>query len=284
VRTVATIADVRAAVRAARQGGAKIGFVPTMGALHEGHLTLIDRALAAADFVVASVFVNPLQFGPNEDFERYPRDLQGDGAKLASRGTRLLFAPSRDEIYPAEQRITVQPGPADSEWEGAIRPGHFAGVLTVVAKLFNIVSPDVAVFGQKDLQQVTLIDEMIRELNMPIALIVSPTARDRDGLALSSRNAYLSRDERQNASRLYGALRKVQSLYEAGERSTQTLEEAGRGALEGVPGMSVDYFAVVRRDDLVRTESADDASAAIAAVQMGRTRLIDNILLGDGSA
>src|SRR5687768_3259129 len=188
MKIVARIDDVRAAVAQARRAGRRIGFVPTMGALHAGHLALVERARAGGAFVVMSIFVNPLQFGPGEDFTRYPRDAEGDTAKAASRGADLVFLPSVEEIYPpAGRAVAVVPERLHARWEGAIRPGHFAGVLTVVAKLFNIVQPDVAVFGQKDYQQAALVRALVRDLDFPLEIVVAPTSRESDGLALSSR-------------------------------------------------------------------------------------------------
>ena len=200
MRTVETVTSVRDAVRTARRAGARVAFVPTMGYLHDGHLSLVDEARRRADFVVMSIFVNPLQFGPTEDLARYPRDPDGDARKAASRGVDLLFAPGPDVMYPREPEVRVTPRSLDRRWEGEVRPGHFAGVLTVVAKLFNIVQPDVAVFGQKDVQQATLVRAMVRDLDFPIDVVVAPTTREPDGLAMSSRNSYLDADARRRRS------------------------------------------------------------------------------------
>src|SRR5919199_4108288 len=189
MRSMTRVAEVRGAVSTAREHGLRVGFVPTMGALHEGHLRLVDEARARTGFVVMSIFVNPLQFGPAEDFTRYPRDVEGDSAKAAARGVDLLFAPTVEEMYGGPRAVGVVPIALHERWEGAVRPGHFTGVFTVVAKLFNIVRPDVAVFGQKDVQQATLVRAMVRDLDIPISIVVAPTTREPDGLAMSSRNS-----------------------------------------------------------------------------------------------
>lgn len=277
---VRTIAQLRDAVGAWRTRGERVALVPTMGALHEGHLALVDAARGRADRVVASVFVNPLQFGPTEDLARYPRNLERDRALLEERGVDLLYAPSVEEMYPDSAQVTVDPGVLATHWDGAARPGHFAGVLTVVAKLFNQVGPDVAVFGQKDFQQVTVIGRMIRDLNWPIELIVAPTVREADGLALSSRNVYLTPADRIEARRLSAALREMQRAWEAGESDPGRLEVLGRGVLEAGQGIVVDYVAVVDPATLQQPERADQASVVLIAARVGSTRLIDNAALG----
>ena len=279
--TAATIAEVRAAVAAARARGARVGFVPTMGALHEGHLGLLDEAHRRAAFVVMSVFVNPLQFGPGEDFDRYPRDPAGDAAKAAARGADLVFLPSVDEIYPAGGRaVAVVPERLHERWEGAIRPGHFAGVLTVVAKLFHIVLPDVAVFGQKDFQQAALVRALVRDLDFPLEVVVAPTTREPDGLALSSRNAYLTAEERVRALALSGALRAMQAAWRGGERAAAALLDAGRRVLAAEPEVRLDYLALVDPDTLEPVAQASARDVALVAARVGRTRLIDNAVLG----
>lgn len=277
---VRTIARLREAVGAWRARGERVALVPTMGALHEGHLALVDAAREQADRVVASVFVNPLQFGPTEDLARYPRNLERDRTLLEERGVDLLYAPSVEEMYPDPAQVTVDPGVLATHWDGAARPGHFAGVLTVVAKLFNQVGPDVAVFGQKDFQQVTVIGRMIRDLNWPIELIVAPTVREADGLALSSRNVYLTPADRIEARRLSGALREVQRAWKAGESDPGRLEALGRGVLEAGQGIAIDYVAVVDPTTLQQPERADQASVVLIAARVGTTRLIDNAALG----
>jgi pantoate--beta-alanine ligase len=281
VRHVATIAEIREAVRLARADGERIGFVPTMGFLHEGHLRLVDEARSRAGCVVMSVFVNPTQFGPNEDFTRYPRDLAGDSEKARQRGVDLLFVPDVSEMYPAAPTVRVTADDLPERWEGAVRPGHFAGVLTVVAKLFNIVAPDVSVFGRKDFQQATLIRRMVRELDMPLEIVVSRTVREPDGLAMSSRNTYLDAAARRNALALVGGLRAAARAFAAGERSGARLTSVARKSFAEYPDVSVDYFAVVDPTHMREVETASADSVGIVAARVGKTRLIDNMILGD---
>ena len=281
MRHVATIGQIREAVRLARAGGNRIGFVPTMGFLHEGHLRLVDEARSRAGCVVMSVFVNPTQFGPNEDFSRYPRDLAGDSEKARQRGVDLLFVPEVTEMYPASPTVRVTADDLPERWEGAVRPGHFSGVLTVVAKLFNIVAPDVAVFGRKDFQQATLIRRMVRELDMPLDIVVSRTVREPDGLAMSSRNTYLDATARQNALALVGGLRAAAQAFEAGERSGARLTSVARESFAAYPDVAVDYFAVVDPTHMREIEAASADSVGIVAARVGKTRLIDNMILGD---
>ena len=283
MRHIDSIAGIREAVAAARADGQRVGFVPTMGFLHEGHLRLVDEAKVRAGCVVMSVFVNPTQFGPSEDFSRYPRDLAGDSAKARGRGVDLLFVPDVTEMYPSPATAHVVVDDLPTRWEGAVRPGHFSGVLTVVAKLFNIVGPDVAVFGRKDFQQATLIRRMVRELNFPIDLVVAPTVREHDGLALSSRNTYLDASARESALALVESLRAAVQAFAAGERSGERLTAAGTDSLGRHPDVSVDYFAVVDPNDMRPVEQAERHSVAIVAARVGRTRLIDNMILGEGT-
>ena len=283
MRQIDTIAGIRAAVAAARASGAKVGFVPTMGFLHEGHLQLVDEARRRARCVVMSLFVNPTQFGPNEDFSRYPRDLSGDSSKADKRGVDLLFVPTASEMYPSAPSVHVTADDLPTRWEGEIRPGHFSGVLTVVAKLFNIVAPDVAVFGRKDFQQATLIRRMVRELDYPTEVIVSPTVRESDGLAMSSRNAYLDASARASALALVESLRATASAFAGGERSGGKLTSVGRDSLAKHPEVRVDYFAVVDATHMRPVEIATPDSVAIVAARVGATRLIDNMILGEGT-
>jgi pantoate--beta-alanine ligase len=282
VRQIESIADIRAAIADARAHGSRIGFVPTMGFLHEGHLRLVDEAKRRTGCVVMSVFVNPTQFGPNEDLSRYPRDIEGDAAKAEARGVDLLFVPNVAEMYPARPSLHVEADDLPARWEGEIRPGHFAGVLTVVAKLFNIVAPDVAVFGRKDFQQAALIRRMVRELNFPIDVIVAPTVREADGLALSSRNTYLDRSARANALALVESLRAAEEAFAAGEERGDRLLAIGRESLARYPEVRVDYFAIVDPIDMKQVERAAGGSVAIVAARVGPTRLIDNMILGEG--
>ena len=277
MRTVSRVAELRATVREAR--GARVGFVPTMGFLHEGHLRLVDRARAEAAVVVMSVFVNPLQFAPTDDLARYPRDPEGDAAKAMARGVDVLFTPTAEEMYPGGRVVRVDAEKLGDRWEGAVRPGHFSGMLTVVAKLFNVVQPDVAVFGQKDFQQAALVRAMVRDLDFPIELVVAPTTREADGLAMSSRNSYLSADERGRALALSRALRAACSAFAAGEHRASALEVLARAELRDV---EPDYFALADARTLEPVDVCDGGTVAMVAARVGRTRLIDNALLGRG--
>ena len=277
---VTRIAEARVAVREARRAGHRVALVPTMGSLHQGHLTLATEATRHAGYVVMSVFVNPLQFGPKEDFRSYPRDAVGDSTRAHGAGVDLVFIPETAEMYEPNPPVVVTPRAVADLWEGAVRPGHFEGVLTIVAKLFNIVQPDVAVFGQKDIQQVTLVEAMIRGLDFPIDLLVVPTVREPDGLAMSSRNSYLSADDRVHALALSRALRSVEEAWRRGERRTAVLEQAGRAVLRDAPAITVDYFALVAPSTLAPAATAHENTIAMVAARVGPTRLIDNIILG----
>jgi len=281
VRQIDTIAGLRAVIATARARGERIGFVPTMGFLHEGHLRLVDEAKGAAGCVVMSLFVNPTQFGPNEDFSRYPRDVRGDATKAEGRGVDLLFLPSVSEMYPTPPSLHILADDLPTRWEGEVRPGHFSGVLTVVAKLFNIVAPDVAVFGRKDFQQATLIRQMVRELNFPIEIVVAPTVREEDGLALSSRNTYLDAGARANGLALVKSLRAVTAAFAEGERLGSRLGDIGRETLATYPDVRVDYFAVVDPTAMKPVDTASADSVAVVAARVGPTRLIDNMVLGE---
>lgn len=278
MQTVQDAAGLRATIRGWRIQGQTVGFVPTMGNLHEGHHSLIKLARARADRVVASVFVNPTQFGPNEDFERYPRTLAQDQAGLAEMDCDLLFAPDVATIYPfgAAQSVSVHvPGITDT-LEGAHRPGHFDGVATVVCKLFNLVQPDVAVFGQKDFQQLKVIERMVRDLALPLKVVAAPTLRAADGLALSSRNQYLSVAERALAPQIHETLLKMRELLGKGH-ARKVIEQAATSTLERA-GFAPDYAVIRRAEDLA--EPADDERqglVALIAARLGATRLIDNM-------
>jgi pantoate--beta-alanine ligase len=284
--TVINAADLRTALRAARRApsespAGRVAFVPTMGALHAGHLALVDAARRRAATVVMSVFVNPLQFGPAEDFARYPRDAEGDAAKARERGVDVLFTPDPAEVYPREPRARVVPGAMADRWEGAVRPGHFAGVLTVVAKLFHLVAPDVAVFGQKDAQQAALVRAMVADLDFPVEVVVAPTVRESDGLALSSRNVYLSADERARARRIPQALAAAEHAFAAGERSAAALVAAARAVLAREPDLVPDYTALADPETLEPVDVARAGTLAMLAARSGRTRLLDNVVLGE---
>ena len=273
-------AELRSRVAAWRREGARVGFVPTMGNLHEGHLDLVRAAAAAAERVVASIFVNPLQFGPSEDFAAYPRTLDDDLAALGGTPCNLVFAPTEAQMYPAGRagltRVEV-PGLSDILC-GAARPGHFAGVATVVAKLFHLVQPDVAVFGQKDYQQLAVIRRMTADLDFPVEVIGVPTRREADGLAMSSRNRYLTPGERRVAPALHGALLAAAGALRQGERDYVALQHAGMENIRSA-GMAPEYFEVRRQGDLAAPQAGDRNLVVLAASKLGRARLIDNLLV-----
>src|SRR6476660_4164972 len=279
MKSVATIDEMRHVVAGARAKGKSISFVPTMGALHDGHLSLIDEAKRVADVVIMSVFVNPLQFGPSEDFDRYPRTLDDDSRLASERGVDFMFTPTREDMYPEHSPVVlVHPGSVGKEWEGAVRPHHFEGVLTVVAKLFHIVMPEVAVFGQKDLQQAAAVKAMVRDLNFPVGILVAPTVREPDGLAMSSRNRYLSAKERELGLKLSKALFAMHDAFVRGERRASALEAIGWRMLERVTGLTPRYLAVVNADTFQRVNNVRHGDAAVGAIRVGETRLIDNII------
>ncbi|HEX6306693.1 MAG TPA: pantoate--beta-alanine ligase [Longimicrobiales bacterium] len=278
--TTRLIAELRARLTGRRAAGERIALVPTMGALHDGHLQLCEVARRNGDIVVMSIFVNPLQFGPGEDLEKYPRGLEHDARLAADCGVAVLFAPATDEILPdGSSFVRVHAPGLDSVLCGRFRPGHFEGVLTVVAKLFNIVRPDVAVFGQKDLQQATLIRRMVRDLNYDIELIVAPTVREPDGLALSSRNAYLTPEERTSGLALNRALQAAQRAFADGERDPAALVAVADAILRQEPGVSPQYVEVVDPDTLRTPGAAARGHAVAIAAHVGATRLIDNVIL-----
>jgi pantoate--beta-alanine ligase len=271
--------EVRRAVREVHAGGGTVALVPTMGYLHEGHLSLVDRARELADWVAMSVFVNPLQFGPTEDLARYPRDLERDLEMARGRGVDLVFAPPVAEMYPhGEPQVSVIPGALAERMEGAIRPGHFRGVLTVVAKLFGIFTPDVAVFGQKDFQQAALIRRMAMDLDQGVRVEVAPIVREPDGLAMSSRNVYLSPEERERARALSRGLEHGRALFAAGERDADALRAALWEALK-VPGIEPEYAEAADPLTLEPVAMADSGTVLLVAARVGRTRLIDNAVL-----
>jgi len=275
--TVKTVAAVREHVRAWRRSGERVAFVPTMGNLHAGHVSLIERARSHGDRFVASIFVNPMQFGPNEDYAHYPRTPRDDAAMLAAAGCDLMFMPDVSEIYPYGQegatRVEV-PG-LSHILDGEARPGHFEGVTTVVAKLFHIVEPDIAVFGEKDYQQLTIIRHMVAELRIPIEIVGAPTVREPDGLAMSSRNQYLTGPERQTAPRIYQTLQATASRLRAGENDFAALERAGAEALAAA-AMRPDYYAI-RTRELAAPAPGERALVVLTAARLGRARLIDNV-------
>lgn len=275
---VRTVPDLRAQVRTWRAAGLRVGFVPTMGALHEGHLSLVRLAGTRADRVVVSIFVNPTQFGPNEDFEAYPRDEARDAALLEQAGCALLFAPAVDEMYPPGASTTVTVAGVSEPLDGQARPGHFAGVATVVTKLLNQCAPDVAVFGEKDFQQLQVIRRLVRDLDLPVEIVGGPTARAEDGLALSSRNAYLTPQERPVAARLNAVLAEALSRLRAGE-PVAVVESAAVADLRAAGFSAIDYVEARAPDTLARLGPgpASGPIRVLAAARIGRTRLIDNM-------
>ncbi len=279
MRICKTIEEMRVACRAARQAGQRLGLVPTMGALHEGHLSLVRTAKAGCGVVAASIFVNPTQFGPTEDLAKYPRSFDRDRKLLEKEGVDLLFAPSVEEMYPAGAATWVTVESLSDKLDGRSRPGHFRGVTTVVAKLFHVVEPDLAFFGQKDAAQVAIIRRMVRDLNFPVEIVACPIVRDPDGLAMSSRNAYLNSQQRTAALVLHRSLMRVKQLWESGERSSGRLIAAGREEIATEPLARLDYFEITNADTLDPVEEASSGVLVAVAAFMGDTRLIDNILL-----
>ncbi|MTT52183.1 pantoate--beta-alanine ligase [Alcanivorax sp. VBW004] len=279
MQTVHSVAQVREYVRGWHNKGLSVGFVPTMGNLHDGHISLIREARARCDVVVVSIFVNPTQFGPNEDFDRYPRTLDADAAALVEAGTDLLFAPSVEEMYPLGQNQTwVDVDQLGDYLCGASREGHFRGVTTVVSKLLNIVQPDVAVFGEKDFQQLAILRRMCEELLFPVKIVGAATSRETDGLARSSRNGFLSDSERTLAPQLYAHLQQLKADIDAGERDYRALESRISQSLD-TAGFSVDYLTIVNTKTLAPAGPQDTDLVAAVAAKLGSTRLIDNISL-----
>ncbi|HYM76183.1 MAG TPA: pantoate--beta-alanine ligase [Candidatus Dormibacteraeota bacterium] len=282
-----TIDEMRAATRLVRRAGKRLGFVPTMGALHEGHLSLVRAARGASDIVAVSIFVNPTQFGPTEDLAKYPRSFEQDREMLEQEGVAILFAPSVEEMYPTAADRSVRPTPVtwvtveelSGKLDGRSRPGHFRGVTTVVAKLFHIVEPDAAFFGQKDAAQVAIIRRMVRDLNLPVEIVVCPIVREADGLAMSSRNAYLDPQQRKQALVLNRSLMRVQKLAGAGERDAVRLAAAGREEFARESSVRLDYFEIVDPETLDPVRDISRGVLVAVAAFVGTTRLIDNILL-----
>lgn len=282
MEVVSHIQEIRSRVATARHVGRSIGFVPTMGALHAGHTSLIDASRGDGRFTVVSIFVNPTQFAPGEDFASYPRTTEADLNVCGEHGVDLVFTPSAEELYPPGDQTRVRVGPMAETLCGPFRPGHFEGVCTVVAKLFHIVQPDVAYFGQKDAQQAVIIRRMVRDLLMPVTIDVRPIVREPDGLAMSSRNAYLSPDERQQAASVYASLCAGRDLVLAGERRAGKIVTAMRHTLAQAGPCVVDYLSVVDPETLAdKTEAAAPVMLA-AAVRIGKTRLIDNLIVTEG--
>lgn len=276
---VTTVETTRQGVARARQRGLRIGLVPTMGALHEGHVSLLRAARAETSFVVVSIFVNPTQFGPNEDLSRYPRPFAEDVAKCAAEGVDLVFHPDAAQMYPPGFQTYVEVTELQKGMCGASRPGHFRGVATVVLKLFNIVQPDIAYFGQKDAQQTRVIQQMVGDLNVPVTIRVCPIVREADGLALSSRNQYLDPDQRRRATVLHDSLQEVRGRVSGGERDTRRLLERVRERLASTPGARLDYAVAVDAETLQPVDVIQRTTLVALAVFFGTTRLIDNIVV-----
>lgn len=274
--------EVRQAVAEARHEAKRIALIPTMGALHEGHLSLVRAAAERADYIIVSVFVNPTQFGQGEDFEAYPRDLARDMDLLGAEGVDLVFAPTPEIMYASDAKVTVDPGPLGALYEGAVRPTHFNGVCTVVTKLFSIALPDLAFFGEKDYQQFVIVRRMARDLDLPVKVVGCPIVRECDGLALSSRNVYLSAEERAAAPVLYQALRTAETLVLDGERDAGVVAGALRDTIAGEPLAVLDYAEVVDAVTLLPVDTITGPARALVAARFGATRLIDNIALEVG--
>ena len=279
MQRIETIAGMKTVCRQAQRNGKTLGFVPTMGALHEGHLSLVRSSKARCDVTAVSIFVNPLQFGPSEDLAKYPRNLEGDARLLDGLGVDLLFIPSVDEMYPEGAKTYVLVDELSDKLDGASRPGHFRGVATVVTKLFDIIRPDQAFFGQKDAAQVAVLRKMVDDLNLDVELVVCPIVREADGLAMSSRNAYLTSQQRQQALVLRRSLMRVQAAAEAGERDAAKLMEIGRQTISEEPGARLDYLAIVDPNTLDPVADISHGALVAVAAYVGTTRLIDNVLL-----
>ncbi len=279
MKLVHTIEQVRADVASARAEGKVIGLVPTMGAFHEGHLSLMRAAREQCGHVVVSIFVNPTQFGPGEDFEEYPRDLERDKRLAEDAGVDTIFAPGAEEMYPPGFCTFVEVEGLTETMEGAFRPGHFRGVTTVVTKLFTIVMPDKAYFGQKDYQQLVVVRRMVKDLNLPVEIVSLPTVREADGLAMSSRNAYLAPEERRAALCLKRALDEVQRLVRSGQRDAQSIKNAAQAIIRAEPLASLDYLEIVHPLTLQPVEQIEPPVVAAGAIRVGSTRLIDNLTI-----
>jgi len=279
MRTISSAAEMTALAKEAKRSGKSLGFVPTMGALHAGHLSLVSTGRARTDVLVTSIFVNPTQFGPKEDFSKYPRTLEKDSELLGDAGVDYLFYPAVEEMYPKDASTWVTVEGISERLDGKSRPGHFRGVTTVVSKLFNIVLPDLAFFGQKDAAQVAVIRKMVRDLNFDVQIVVCPTVRERDGLAMSSRNAYLSPEQRQQALVLYRSLMRARLLADKGESDATKLIAAAKQVIAEEPAVRLDYFEIVSSDTLEPAPDISKGALVAVAAYVGQTRLIDNLLL-----
>ncbi|MDA8428721.1 MAG: pantoate--beta-alanine ligase [Geobacteraceae bacterium] len=278
---ITSIAEMQQAALLLKRAGKGIAFVPTMGYLHEGHASLLREGRSRGDSLVLSIFVNPIQFGPSEDLERYPRNLEGDCAIARECGVDIVFTPTAAEMYPPGFQTAIRVKELALPLCGASRPGHFDGVATVVTKLFNIVQPDLALFGKKDFQQLAIIRRMVADLSLPVEIVGMPIVREADGLAMSSRNAYLSPDQRQSALSLSKAIRLVRERYAAGERNAARLIEAARNLILAKPAATIDYLELRDAATLATVSDVSDTTLMALAVIIGTTRLIDNTLLGD---
>jgi pantoate--beta-alanine ligase len=279
MKIIKSIAEMQRICRELRRGGQVLGFVPTMGALHKGHLSLVRQARAECGVVAASIFVNPLQFAPGEDFNQYPRTFEEDCRQLNAEGVEVFFAPEAAEMYPDGAATTVTVSGIGDRLDGASRPGHFTGVATVVAKLFHIVQPDRAYFGQKDAAQLAVLRQMVRDLNFDVELVSCAIVRDGDGLALSSRNRYLSATEREDALVLHRILLRIEQMIDQGERKSSALMQGGMETLQSVSGVRVDYLAIVDANSLLPVEPVETGALVAVAAYVGKTRLIDNFLV-----
>ncbi len=276
---ITSLSEMQSTAESLRRQGKRIGFVPTMGFLHEGHLSLMRASRKECDVAVVSIFVNPTQFGPQEDFERYPRDAEGDRKKCESAGADILFMPGAKEMYPEKPSVFVVVEGISDVLEGAVRPGHFRGVATVVAKLFTIVKPHVAYFGQKDFQQCVVIKRMVTGLNLDVEIVVLPTVREPDGLAMSSRNTYLSADERRASVILSRALKAGEELIKSGVREPEKVKQKMRAVLLQEQGIVIDYAEVTDPENLAPVETLEGGMVLLVAVRLGRIRLIDNLVI-----
>ena len=279
MKICSTIGDARSACRDARRTDKRLGLVPTMGALHAGHLSLVRAANAQCNAVAVSIFVNPTQFGPTEDFAKYPRPFESDCAALEKEGVDIVFAPSVEEMYPKRETTWVSVEGLSEKLDGGLRPGHFRGVTTVVSKLFHVIEPDVAFFGQKDAAQLAVIRRMVRDQNFPVEIVGCPIVREPDGLAMSSRNAYLSPEDRRRALVLNRSLQRVESEFRAGQSAAAQLSNAGRAVIAQEPQVRLDFFEIVDPDTLDPIAQITGKTLVAVAAYVGTTRLIDNVVL-----
>jgi len=277
-----TIESIRCLIKAARRAGKTIGFVPTMGALHTGHISLIEAAKENCDFVVVSIFVNPTQFGPKEDFKKYPRPLEADLKMCRKAGVDVVFPPTPHQMYPAENLTWVNVEKLSEPLCGKFRPGHFRGVATVCAKLFNIVLPDIAYFGQKDAQQAIIIKQMVADLNMPLKIVVCPTVREKNGPAMSSRNQYLTPQQKKDAAFIYKSLQKCRQMIKQGVRNTKKITAEMRKVLRRIPSAEIQYVSIVDAETIQNIDKVAGKVLVAVAVKIGLIRLIDNIIIDTG--